>query len=264
MYKITKKFKFEYAHRLDLDYDSPCSNIHGHSAKVYVSLTANSLDKNGMIIDFKELLFIDEFLQENYDHRMLLSNKNVSTVMYHRNSKLFILDKNPTAENIAYDITQSIIKKIKDNNKFKNITSVKVTVYETENNSATYKQKLKEEEKEKENYKDKSDCCKCDLYLSLTDEGQNQLTYLLAELNSGIDDDDISITELMICRLLELCCETTVIIPQGEIIDIIMEYINDQYFNYSGGETEFQITPNHLYRCLSDGYLTISIVKWSE
>ena len=72
--------KFNSAHHLP-DYDGPCRNLHGHTWKV-VFLLEGTVQKNGMVHDFKELKkLLDEQLP---DHQYLND----------------LLD-NPTAENLA-------------------------------------------------------------------------------------------------------------------------------------------------------------------
>lgn len=50
---MTKIFKFESAHNL-LNYEGACSNLHGHSYELHVSLKGNTL-VNGMLVDFSKL-----------------------------------------------------------------------------------------------------------------------------------------------------------------------------------------------------------------
>lgn len=74
MYKIRTEFEFESAHKLDLTYESPCQNLHGHSYKCAVTIrsTTNELDGNGMICDFKVLKkIIKEKVENVLDHNYL-------------------------------------------------------------------------------------------------------------------------------------------------------------------------------------------------
>lgn len=57
--RVTKEFGFEAAHAL-YNYDGECSNIHGHSYRLFVTVKGRpSLvpghPKNGMVVDFAEL-----------------------------------------------------------------------------------------------------------------------------------------------------------------------------------------------------------------
>jgi len=80
--KISKSFDFCYGHRVysqncnvkySIEDDNPCRRIHGHQGKVTISMSAESLDHRGFVIDFKELTFIKKFINGNLDHRFILS-----------------------------------------------------------------------------------------------------------------------------------------------------------------------------------------------
>ena len=82
-YYIHKTFSFSASHKLNLDYDSPCSQVHGHNWKVTVYFWCSRLElpKNGMVVDFGKIKnHINNFL----DHK-------------HLNDVI----EQPTAENIA-------------------------------------------------------------------------------------------------------------------------------------------------------------------
>jgi 6-pyruvoyltetrahydropterin/6-carboxytetrahydropterin synthase len=95
------------AHRLSLDYESKCQNMHGHNWIITVYCRANELDGNGMVCDFAH---IKRQISDKLDH------KNLNEV----------LPFNPTAENIARWIVEQIPN------------CFKATVQESENNEATY------------------------------------------------------------------------------------------------------------------------------
>ena len=46
MYEVKKRFEISAAHKLDLDYDSKCTNFHGHNWIIDVYLQSETLDKN--------------------------------------------------------------------------------------------------------------------------------------------------------------------------------------------------------------------------
>ena len=72
MYKIETTVEFEAAHKLDLDYDSPCKNLHGHSYKCSITIENSTLDDNGMICDFKILKqIVKERVEDRLDHKNL-------------------------------------------------------------------------------------------------------------------------------------------------------------------------------------------------
>lgn len=108
MYRIKKQIEISGAHSLKLDYESKCSNLHGHNWIIEIYLQSASLDRNGMVMDFTH---IKKKIQERLDHKDLNN----------------IFEFNPTAENIARWICDELGKKC-----------YKVTVQESEGNIAEY------------------------------------------------------------------------------------------------------------------------------
>lgn len=72
MYTITKSFTFEAAHRL-LGHPK-CGRLHGHSYEVTVELRSSDLQA-GMIRDYADLSAVKTFIDENLDHRYLVSKE---------------------------------------------------------------------------------------------------------------------------------------------------------------------------------------------
>jgi 6-pyruvoyltetrahydropterin/6-carboxytetrahydropterin synthase len=107
MFTIEKIFEISASHALDLDYKSPCENIHGHNWLITVICQSETLNKNGMIIDFAE---IKRLIHGKLDHQDLND----------------VLDINPTAENLAKWICEQIP------------LCTSVSVQESANNKAIY------------------------------------------------------------------------------------------------------------------------------
>ena len=89
MYYISKRLEIAGAHNLELDYESKCSNLHGHNWIVIVYCKSEELNSNGMVIDFKH---IKEKISDKLDHQYIND----------------IVDFNPTAENMAKWICDEI------------------------------------------------------------------------------------------------------------------------------------------------------------
>jgi len=53
--------------------DNPCRRIHGHQGNITIIVESNNLDNRDFVIDFKELTFIKKFINDNLDHRFILS-----------------------------------------------------------------------------------------------------------------------------------------------------------------------------------------------
>jgi len=86
MYTIQKEFSFSASHKLEnLPAEHPCTNTHGHNYLVIVELQSAALDKTGMVVDYRKLSLIKNYIDAYFDHK-------------HLND---VLDFNPTAENMA-------------------------------------------------------------------------------------------------------------------------------------------------------------------
>ena len=86
MYKISKQFTFSASHVLDQLPDShPCARIHGHNYIVTIHLRSEKLNESGFVMDYHDLKFIKEFINNSLDH-------------CHLNN---VIPCYPTAENIA-------------------------------------------------------------------------------------------------------------------------------------------------------------------
>ena len=107
MFYISKRMEIAGAHKLKLDYNSKCENIHGHNWIVVVHCKAKELNHNGMVEDFTS---IKKLIHDKLDHQYIND----------------VVDFNPTAENIAKWIAEQIP------------TCYKVEVQESEGNIAIY------------------------------------------------------------------------------------------------------------------------------
>lgn len=102
-----KRFEISGAHKLALNYESKCQNLHGHNWIITVYCQSKTLDANGMVIDFKTA---KEVISQQLDHKYINE----------------VVDFNPTAENLAKWICDQIPH------------CYKVTVQESENNIAEF------------------------------------------------------------------------------------------------------------------------------
>ena len=109
MHRVTREISFCYGHRL-LQYDGKCRHLHGHNGKAVITLEAAQLDDLGMVMDFTGLKrVVGGWIDEALDHKMLL-HKDDPALPHLRalDEPVFVMDANPTAEDIArliYDYT---------------------------------------------------------------------------------------------------------------------------------------------------------------
>jgi 6-pyruvoyltetrahydropterin/6-carboxytetrahydropterin synthase len=120
MFELTVETTFSAAHQLK-GYTGKCERLHGHNWKVQVHVIAERLNEIDIAIDFQELKRVTNEVVSTLDHSML-------------NEIFPFTEKNPSSENIAKWIYDSLRKKIND----ENIHLSAVTVWESETSSATY------------------------------------------------------------------------------------------------------------------------------
>lgn len=107
MYYVTKRIEISASHRLELDYPSKCTGMHGHNWVITVHCRAENLNQNGMVTDFS---LIKRLVKDNLDHAVLNER----------------LPFNPTAENIARWIVDNVPN------------CYRADVQESEGNTASY------------------------------------------------------------------------------------------------------------------------------
>ena len=102
MFRVTREIAFCYGHRL-LNYEGKCRHLHGHNARAVVTLRGAELDSRGMLVDFVDIKErLQCWIEENLDHNMLLSAGDpILPVLRDRGERVYVMDCNPTAENIA-------------------------------------------------------------------------------------------------------------------------------------------------------------------
>ncbi len=102
MFRVTREIDFCYGHRL-LDYDGKCKFLHGHNGRAVIAIEAPELDHRGMVLDFSDIKrVVSNWIDENLDHRMLLRRDDPAVnALSEMGEPMFLMDANPTAENIA-------------------------------------------------------------------------------------------------------------------------------------------------------------------
>ncbi|WP_435022056.1 6-pyruvoyl trahydropterin synthase family protein [Tundrisphaera sp. TA3] len=132
MYRVTREILFCYGHRL-LNYDGKCRHLHGHNGRAVVSLEAPALDDKGMLVDFSEIKrHLQRWIDETLDHTLLLCREDpLLPILLEQGERVYVMEANPTAENIARLIFEQGVKA--------GLPIVEVILWETENCHAAYR-----------------------------------------------------------------------------------------------------------------------------
>jgi 6-pyruvoyltetrahydropterin/6-carboxytetrahydropterin synthase len=131
MYQVARELEFCYGHRL-LNYAGKCRHLHGHNGRAIITLRAERLDDLGMLVDFAEIKEkVQRWVDETLDHNMLLCKDDpIVPVLEAAGERFFLMDTNPTAENIARLIYDRAIAS--------GLPVVSVQLWETANCHASY------------------------------------------------------------------------------------------------------------------------------
>jgi len=131
VYRVTRQIEFCYGHRL-LDYEGKCRHLHGHNGLAIISLEGGSLDRRGMLVDFSEIKqTVQRWIDENLDHNMLLRHDDpVLPLLQAQGERVYVMEVNPTAENIA--------RLIFERTAAAGLPVIEVLLWETPNCNAAY------------------------------------------------------------------------------------------------------------------------------
>lgn len=132
MYQVSKSIAFCYGHRL-LNHQGLCRHLHGHNARAVIVLESDSLDALGMVVDFNDIKArVKDWIDREIDHTMLLHREDpFLPVMQTAGERVYVMDCNPTAENIARLIYQFVFAQ--------GLPVAEVTLWETDTSYARYR-----------------------------------------------------------------------------------------------------------------------------
>ena len=108
------------AHQLK-DLAGPCERLHGHNWKIEVRVKGDTLEKNGLLIDFKALKQATEQVLLEMDHHFL-------------NELAPFQDRSPSSENIAQHVFRSLAQHLNGDH----VKMWSVTAWESDTACATY------------------------------------------------------------------------------------------------------------------------------
>jgi 6-pyruvoyltetrahydropterin/6-carboxytetrahydropterin synthase len=120
MYEVTIKKSFSAAHLLK-EIGGKCEELHGHNFLVEISVEAESLNEEGLLIDFRVVKRWTDEVLEQLDHKYL-------------NELDYFKNRNPSSEQIARFLYDRISEKAIQ----AKVALSKVTVWESENSCVTY------------------------------------------------------------------------------------------------------------------------------
>ena len=131
MFKVCKQIFFSYGHRL-IEYAGKCRHLHGHDAMAEIIVSQETLDKRGMVIDFGDIkTAIKGWIDDEIDHKLLLHRDDpIVPILLEQGEPIFLMDCNPTAENIARLIYQKAHSL--------NLPVIEVRVWETPTSCASF------------------------------------------------------------------------------------------------------------------------------
>lgn len=102
IYRLTKRFRFEMAHRLVKGYKGKCARLHGHSWNGELIVEVEGLDKQDMAIDFGRMGTIVKEWEARYDHRTMLHEADpLAGVLAANGDPAILIFANPTCETLA-------------------------------------------------------------------------------------------------------------------------------------------------------------------
>lgn len=142
--EIRKLLKFEHAHIVRDCHTERCKfNIHGHSYKVEIFLSAFALDKAGMVVDFA---LVKKYFPvvDMWDHAMSVWEKDLPTLQESVktfNQRWIVTPFNTSAENMAvyfmkYACEKAIPAILADFPEYFSLECSKIIVHETDTGCA--------------------------------------------------------------------------------------------------------------------------------
>lgn len=135
MLTVYKECRFDAAHILT-NHTGQCKNLHGHTYRVIVEVSANVAGTD-MVIDFKDLKrLIEEKILNRFDHAFIYdrtsgSQSEIAEVISRHGMKSVGLPFRSTAENLARYFFQLLSAEV-------SVSGVKV--YETPDSCAEYRE----------------------------------------------------------------------------------------------------------------------------
>lgn len=119
-------------------HENKCASLHGHNYRIHFVCGAPELDKVGRVIDFGVIKTkLCMWLEENWDHKFLLWDKDESTLTALAGLEGVVpVPFNPTAENMAEYLVLTVAPRLFQGT---DVVLLECRVEETRKCSATYR-----------------------------------------------------------------------------------------------------------------------------
>ncbi|WP_298064239.1 6-carboxytetrahydropterin synthase [uncultured Rikenella sp.] len=141
--RLTREFSFEMAHALE-GYDGLCRHIHGHSYKLFVTVSGTpstdpSSSRYGMVMDFGDLKqIVNELIVDRYDHALVLrqtpENAGLLERVREKWERVYLVDSQPTCEQMIDQFARQIASALPEG-----VQLAELKLYETEKSHATWR-----------------------------------------------------------------------------------------------------------------------------
>ena len=134
--QVVRRIHFSAGHRL-VGHEGACAYLHGHNYVVFIHASGD-LDSVGRVIDFAVLKErVGGWIHEHWDHGFIVAahDEDAGRAIAAFTSgglrqKTFVLDRNPTAENMAHFLATDVSPRVLHGT---GVKVVKIVVQETEN-----------------------------------------------------------------------------------------------------------------------------------
>jgi 6-pyruvoyltetrahydropterin/6-carboxytetrahydropterin synthase len=120
IYEVKIITDFAAAHNLR-NFRGKCENLHGHNWKVEVVVRGRDLDESGVLLDFREVKEAAREALKEMDHHYL-------------NDLPFFHEHNPSSENIARYLFETLAQRLDDGNRW----LYRVSAWESADACATF------------------------------------------------------------------------------------------------------------------------------
>lgn len=118
-YRVCKSFEIESGHMLS-KHPSRCRFPHGHSRRVELVLSADALDEQDMVCDFKALKLAVEGFLDSFDHAMAVNSEDgLLEALRHADQRVVVFEnEDPTTEVFARRIYEHVAARLAEGGRY--------------------------------------------------------------------------------------------------------------------------------------------------